>query len=243
MNAELAGRKRRWAASVAGATVVAVAVLALLRVAQAPLEVRFSPATSKPPLELTKTGATNVILKEEMVMNDQTPLFLPTEWNVALPPLRRPEAGQSVLDQDALKMTFGDSELKIGLAAPVDILSKPAEVLLADPGPTPLAGFGRVDASLTPLPARGALVEIRTVDANRQVFGGLLADAKPPAGKAWRPMEFLAAVDAAGLMGPLVITERSDAEEVDNYFRKYLTRTFRIGERLPPGFYRVIVGP
>lgn len=203
----------------------------------------MSPLPSKPPLELTKTGATNMVLKEEMVMNDQTPLFLPTEWNVPLPPLRRPEAGQSVLDQDVLKMTFGEAELKLGMGAPVDVSAKPAEVLLPDPVATPVAGFGRVDVALPSLPARGAFVEVRTVEANRQVFGDRLADARPPAGKAWRPMEFLAAVDAAGLVGSLVITERSDAEEVDNYFRKYLARTFQIGERLPPGFYRVIVGP
>lgn len=243
MSAEVAGRKRRWAASVAGALVAAGAVIALLRVPQAPLQVGNNPMTSKPPLELTKTGSTSMVLKEEMVMNDQTPLFLPTEWNVTLPSLRRPEVGQSVLDQDALKMTFGEADLKLGLESPVNVSAKPAEVLLSDPVVTPVAGFGRLDLTLTPLPARGAFVEVRTVDDNRQVFGDRVTDALPPAGKVWRPMEFLAAVDAAGLVGALVITERSDAEEIDNYFRKYLARTFQIGERLPPGVYRVIVGP
>lgn len=243
MSAELTGRKRRWVASTAGAAIVAMAMLALFRIKSPLPDGRTSGLKSMPPLELTRTGASDTALREEMIMNDQTSLFLPTARNVALPSVRRPEAGQSVLDQDVLKMAIKESELNLGLPAPVDIPSKAAEVLLTGPLATPLAGFGRVDASLASLPARGAFIEVRTVNANRPVFGDLLADAKPPAGKAWRPMEFLAAVDAAGLVGPLVITERSDAEDVDNYFRRYLTRTFRIGDRLTPGFYRVIVGP
>jgi hypothetical protein len=71
----------------------------------------------------------------------------------------------------------------------------------------------------------------------------LPAEVAPPTTKAWQPMEFLAAVDPAGLVGPLVITEDSRVEEVNTYFRKYLAQTYRIGERLPPGFYRIIVGP
>jgi hypothetical protein len=56
-------------------------------------------------------------------------------------------------------------------------------------------------------------------------------------------MEFVAAVDPAGLVGPLVPTVRSGVEEVDNFFQNYLARTLRVGERLAPGFYRICVGP
>jgi len=59
----------------------------------------------------------------------------------------------------------------------------------------------------------------------------------------WRPLELFATVDAAGLASPLVVTDRSDVEEVNAYFRNYLARTFRLGEHLAPGFYRVVVGP
>jgi hypothetical protein len=56
-------------------------------------------------------------------------------------------------------------------------------------------------------------------------------------------MEFMAAVDASGLVGPLVLTVHSDVAEVDAYFGRYLAETFRIGQRLEPGFYRICVGP
>jgi hypothetical protein len=56
-------------------------------------------------------------------------------------------------------------------------------------------------------------------------------------------MELFAAVDAAGLAAPLLVTEGSRVDEVDAHFRKMLAQTYRIGERLPPGFYRIVVGP
>jgi hypothetical protein len=177
-----------------------------------------------------------------MIMNDQTPLFLPTDRNVAVPRIRRPDMGQSVLEQDAVRVTFGEADLKLALSNPVEIAVMPAEVMLND-AVTPWYGLGQGGLSGAPLPARGGFVEVRNVGTNRQIMGEPLLQAKPPAGKPWRPMEFLAAVDAAGLVAPLVISERSDVEEVESYFQTFLTKTFRIGERLPPGFYRVIVGP
>ncbi len=56
-------------------------------------------------------------------------------------------------------------------------------------------------------------------------------------------MEFLAAVDPAGLVGPPVLMLRSDAADVEAYFGRYLADTLRVGQRLSPGFYRICVGP
>jgi hypothetical protein len=76
------------------------------------------------------------------------------------------------------------------------------------------------------------------------VFGRPVNDAKPPAStRPWDPMEFVAAVDAAGLVGPLVPTARSGVDEIDAYFGHYLADTLRVGQRLSPGFYRIVVGP
>jgi len=65
-----------------------------------------------------------------------------------------------------------------------------------------------------------------------------------PAGQLeWQPAEFLVCVTAEGLLGRPVETVSSDVEDVDAFFRDYLTNTLRLGERLPPGMYRVVVGP
>lgn len=56
-------------------------------------------------------------------------------------------------------------------------------------------------------------------------------------------MEFLAVVSSAGLIADPVLVNGSGWEEVDNFFRSYLVKSFRLGERLNPGRYRVLVGP
>jgi hypothetical protein len=56
-------------------------------------------------------------------------------------------------------------------------------------------------------------------------------------------MEFMAAVDPAGLVGPLVLTVHSNVAEVDAYFARFLSEELRVGQRLEPGFYRICVGP
>jgi hypothetical protein len=71
----------------------------------------------------------------------------------------------------------------------------------------------------------------------------LPVSAKPPSDQPWEPAEFSAVVDITGLVAPLATVSSSRVEEVDNHFKNYLARTFRIGERLRPGLYRVTVGP
>jgi hypothetical protein len=249
MRAELSGAKRRWAASAAGAIIVVTAVLFLLRVPSAPpaafVTISTPARVAKPTVELVKPAAVDQALIDETVMHDQRPLFLPTERNVRMRRPEPPEAGRSLLSQDASRAAFGTGELRLSLPPPEIVAEKPAEVVLTEDAIAPLQGFGRGGAKVEPLLPHGAIVEILSTSTNRRVLPAVMLDAsvKPPTERPWRPLEFLARVDAAGLAGPLTIMVRSDVEEVDRFFRNYLGETFRIGERLPPGSYRIIVGP
>jgi len=44
-----------------------------------------------------------------------------------------------------------------------------------------------------------------------------------------------------GLVGLPSVSLSSGAEAIDAFFRDFLVRQFRIGERLAPGFYRVVI--
>jgi hypothetical protein len=80
-----------------------------------------------------------------------------------------------------------------------------------------------------PLSQRTAYVEVVNAGTGRGVFGEALSDAHPPQTSVpWQPMEFIAAVDSAGLVGPVVPTVRSGVDEVDAYFGLYLAETLRI---------------
>jgi hypothetical protein len=177
----------------------------------------------------------------EAALLDKTPLFMPTEWNTSQKEVKLPESGGALAPYPA-KWNFAVSELKLSLPSPVAVPDNAAEAL-AIPPPGPLFGaMGRGDAVPVRLPPRGAFLEVVTAGGGRRVLGEALPGARPPAGGNWQALEFLAAVDAAGLVS-LDLTARSGVEEVDAYFSRYLAQTLRIGARLPPGFYRMCVGP
>jgi hypothetical protein len=74
-------------------------------------------------------------------------------------------------------------------------------------------------------------------------FTEALESANPPSEKAWEPMEFLVAIDRAGMISPPVLTASSRVAAVDEYFEDFLTEKLHVGARLGPGYYRVSVGP
>jgi hypothetical protein len=233
----------RWATAVAGGALVLLLVVPLFRAPRAPAP--MAPRV-KPSVKLDPSPAS----RDEARFFDPTPLFLPTKnINAAPPDVKWRELGAAFPDYPS-KPSFAAAELRLdSLALPKPVVvparpaEKPGEVLaLAAPGALAL-GFGRTEAPVAPLTARGAHVEIIAAASGRSMLSRDLATARPPGDGTWQPVEFLAAVDAAGLVGSLVLTTRSGVEDVDSYFQNYLVRTLRVGERLAPGFYRICVGP
>jgi hypothetical protein len=180
------------------------------------------------------------VIKKTMLF-DLAPLFLPTEFNSSRKPYVPAEPGGSFAGF-SFKPTFSDSRIDLHLPPPAEVPSSPAEALVGDPPGAPFIGFGRMDIKTEPLARQAAYVEITDAESGRDVFSQPVTDAQPPM-SGWRPMEFMAAVDAAGLVGPPVLTVHSDVAEVDAYFGHYLAEGLRIGQRLNPGFYRIRVGP
>jgi hypothetical protein len=173
---------------------------------------------------------------------DPTPLFLPTEFNSSRIDYVPREPGGSFAGFP-FKKTFSDTELELHLPPATDVPASPADALAGDPPGAPFIGFDRADPVVEPLSPRGAYVDIMDAGTGRSVLALALADAHPPASMPWQPMEFIAAVDAAGLVGPVVPTNSSGVDDVDTYFGRYLADTLRVGQRLAPGFYRIVVGP
>ena len=230
-----AGRhaQRRWIMAATGAAAVTLLVASWFRVpVKAPVEVAANKVAA---VSFTR------VPRGDAALLDPTPLFLPTEWNTARMEVKLPESRGAFAGYDA-KWKFDVSELKLGLPASVAVPENAAEALLiASPG-APFSGFGRSDAEVEALARRGAFVEVVAAGSGRRILADALPAARPPGGGGWQPLEFLAAVDAAGLVS-LDLTARSGLEEVDAYFSRYLAQTLRIGARLAPGFYRICVGP
>jgi len=187
-------------------------------------------------------GLVDPVVIEGTMLFDLTPLFLPTEFNSSRKPYVPREPGAAFTGFPA-NLTFAASGLALHLPPAAAVPENPAEALAGDPPGAPFIGFGRSNLKVETLPPREAYVEIVDAGNGRRVFGQPVADAHPPTSAPWKPMEFMAAVDSAGLVGSVVPTVRSGIGEVDDYFARYLAETLRVGQRLAPGFYRISVGP
>ncbi len=215
-----------------------VALLGLMFFARLPGPAMNTPRPPAPSVGLVDSGAIVGTL-----LRDPTPLFLPTEFNSSRRDYTPREPGGAFAGYPPI-LTFDPTELALNLPPPVAVPASPAEALKSEPPGAPFLGFDRADPVVEPLGQRGAYVEITDAGTGRPVFGQALLDAHPPgASVPWQPMEFMAAIDASGLVGPVVPTVRSGIVEVDAYFGRYLAETLRVGQRFAPGFYRISVGP
>jgi hypothetical protein len=194
-------------------------------------------------------------MSDEMALRDPRPLFLPTEFNTTLAEKDLPphEPGKAFLAAQTTRLTFDTAELDLDKnLPPIETLNnKPVtkatsvDALTGLPPGSAVSGFGREETMVAPLSPRGGIIEIVALATGRRVrVDTIPAEAGPRSDQAWQPVGFLAAVDPAGLVGPVTWTPPgSGVEEVDLFLRNYLATTFRIGDRLPPGFYRITVAP
>ncbi len=194
------------------------------------------------PLESKNGDAT---LREEAVLRDPAPLFLPSRWSASentIPAEAWREPVTSFRGYEP-KWSFAESRLSLEMPAVMQAPEKAAGVLAISRPERPFLGFGETGLTTTPLPSRAAFLEVSAAGSGVPVLTQALMDAQPPSGVAWQPLRFLVAVDVRGLIGPPVLIESSGAGAVDGYFQDYLAQTLRLGERLGPGYYRVGIGP
>jgi len=224
-----------WAAALVGGLVVLGGLAYLVRL---PVPPPAAPAEPPP-----KVAIVDSVSNQATSLRDPTPLFLPTEYTSSRVNYVAAEPTGSFGGFPA-QYVFEASELKLDLPQMEVVPDSPAAALAGDPLGAPFVSFGRESVTVQPVARRGAYVEIVESGSGRLVYGAPAYDARPPAASVpWEPMEFMAAVDAAGLVGSLVPTGRSGVDEVDAYFARYLADTLHVGQRLGPGFYRISVGP
>ncbi|HEY1110609.1 MAG TPA: hypothetical protein VGE76_18300 [Opitutaceae bacterium] len=244
----------RWAISGAAGLAVALGVVSIIKIPKTGAAALREPARA---VRVQRVEAGSATLGAASTLRDLTPLFLPTERNAGLArlapravdpafyqaPAAGPERAAAAWHVDRLPPPVTLKEGRI----PVDAASDPALLrnFLDDAALEALAkGMGRDSVSVGELSPRGGVVEVVSTGDGLRVLTDILdAKVRPPTEKVWQPLVLLAHVGPAGLVRPLSVDIRSGIEEVDLFFQNYLARSFRIGERLPPGFYRITVAP
>lgn len=233
-----------WVA-IAMALVLAGTILFALTQVRLPKNTEAKPiqtAISRPPIAITRLGA-----DDSFLFYDPNTLFRPTaitNSDPALPASFRREPGHA-LKAIPERLTFAQYEMKIVLPEPIQTPTDAVQAVGVGDAPNPFFAFGRVNFPFTPLSPRLALLEVLQARTGRTVLSAPLKaspDEKFPAVD-WQPLEMVVAVEPAGLVGEPTVTSGSGFEEVDRYFRDLLLRQFRLGARLPPGFYTLRIGP
>jgi hypothetical protein len=244
-------RGERWVWVFSGAASAAL-------VAGAAALLRFPPSVPPAPagagsvvVQIARPEMGDGLLQDEAVLRDPRPLFLPTRFN-ASPMEPRREAGRTLFDLDRAAEEPGETDTSIVRElSPVAVLNgRPAgeasglDALAPSQSEVGVVGLGRGEKTVQPLRQRGGYLQVFSAATGAMVLAEALAPGLAPAGgKDWEPMELFAVVDAAGLASPLVLVSSSTVDEVDAHFRRILGQVFRVGERLPPGFFRLVVGP
>lgn len=183
--------------------------------------------------------------QEQMEAYDPTPLVLPTRWNsFSERPVRR--RGAETFDAVPPQLFFPEGEAHVDFPTPRKLPSGPVEAARSSLLRDFSLEMGRADAGRQLAARLGFLrvVEMGKGDAMARTLelkdegGGLL-----PTQKDWQPMELSGAVSPEGLVGGLIVLESSGVDEIDDFFKKHLEETVRVGDLLAPGFYVFRVGP
>jgi hypothetical protein len=188
------------------------------------------------------SAAPDQVLRERAELLDPTPLFFPTEWNYGLQPERAARLGQpgQVFGSFEPKLTVGEQTM-----APFRLEGTPVPEKLSDVlsqgSEASFDGMGQIDRQRSTLPVRSGHLEVRDLASGNLIISQSLTGISPPRGD-FAPLEFLVTVSSGGMVGDPVLTTASEGEDVDSFFRDYLLRSYRLGERLLPGRYRVLVG-
>ena len=182
------------------------------------------------------------VLQEKAELMDPTPLFFPTEWNYGQRPLRVERLKQpgQVFGSFEPKLTVGEQNIANYGAEATPVPEKLVDVLVQG-NEAPFAGMGQIDAQRPTLTVRAGYLEVREQKNGNIITAQQLSGIQLPQSD-FAPVEFLVLVGAAGLIGEPILTNGSGWDEVDVFFRTYLVKSYRLGERLPPGQYRVLVG-
>ncbi len=235
-----------WIAIVAALAIAALILLVLLNVRL--------PGTnpSKPGNTANTPGVVGITridrnLLSQVELYDPKPLFLPTAINNSAPTLPadfRREPGRALRALPPA-LTNREYEMKVVLPEPVQVPSDTLQALRVGDEPMPYFSLGKINYPYTPLSPRLAYLEVQNTRTGRTLLAAPLT-AQPDKALPtvdWQPLEMIAAIEASGLVGEPTVTSGSGFEEVDRYFLELLHKHFRLGSRLPPGFYTLRVGP
>jgi hypothetical protein len=192
-------------------------------------------------ITLQKQGSYEEMTRDQSMLLDSAPLFLPTRWSTAgTKNVEYSGAQTDLFEVFAPEITLNADKMK----PPAIVV--PAEKVSANSvagGATRLLGASADAANQLAVTPRSACYEVYAANGGRLIRKGMVAAPIPEAdGYLWQPAEFWVRVVQEGVVGQPLLTNGSGRENLDAALRK-IVATSRDVALLPPGYYRVVVGP
>jgi hypothetical protein len=226
--------KLRWLAAGFATTIIGFGLLFWFEVPSASTD----HGAGSSPLE---TLVVQRVVADEAALLDKTPLFLPTSWNTSIKDVSLPATGGVFADFPSA-FAFNEGDHSFGVLR-ADQEGFNGAILNVEGPNSAFLSFGQKAQNLQVTRRAVGYLEVYSAKDGIAVIREALTLDLPSGTINWSPIELMAVVSAAGLVGPPISITRSGLEEVDLYFADFLVKVFRIGEKLSPGVYRIVVGP
>lgn len=182
------------------------------------------------------------VLSDQALIFDSEPIFLPSDWNSS-PKILDKEEDEPLFKNFAphialydYKTLFTGIDQGLSSLSSIDILNSRFI--------NPFNGIGQQSVDFSPLKIRTAFVSIKSLN-DFEIVQSYEIDEKPDfeiSAELWTPIEFLLIVDESGPITPLLITEGSGIEEIDNFFKSYVSKQPKLNS-LSAGYYEISVSP
>jgi hypothetical protein len=238
---------RIWVVLTAVAIVVHGAGLWLLQARRGESEKRETVAIGSIAVLPSETGERSAVVRERLWLFDPEPLFLPTRWNFGETTVARRQEGQlGALHADYdPSWSFGGERLALRINSANSEIPSPLALIQGD-GRAHFAGFGRRN-TVAADPFLGPIVEVHRADTGelqlRERLEGASALGLAPGSE---PLELMIAVSSFGVLGgpkSRFADPTRTGEDAEGWRRASIARQLRLGARLEPGVYRVVIGP
>ncbi|MEO6996384.1 MAG: hypothetical protein ABI273_22465 [Lacunisphaera sp.] len=184
-------------------------------------------------------GPGDSALREQAEYMDPTPLFFPTKWNFVPENIIR-QPGQ-IFGWIEPKLVFLEPNIKSNSAESPTSAANLAEIVKSG-NEAPFAGIGERNIVPVVLDERGGFLEISRLRDGKTIIAQKLENI-PGLDANFSPFEFLISVCPSGLNADPIVMNGSGREEMEVFLRTFLAKSFRVGERLAPGTYRILIGP
>lgn len=187
--------------------------------------------------------AESALVREQVVLLDAEPLFVPTAWNTAsaMNEIAR------LRDETELFTPYPpqvSAVERIWRPAPVLAPALSLDPLMEKSTLAPFATMGREEMAVPRMSPRPAFIEVVRLDGDgRTVQAGVLEVPGSSQWEAdWRPLEFLHVVDPRTAGGPPLRLNSSGDTGWDQAVAGAVTEHAAL-RQLPAGYYRIVVGP